>query len=242
MLDDTFARNENTLTGLPFANTMQKHQLSAKPPQRMHQQLPPLEPTEFNFEYNFDENGVLYYLGSMAKRRNWQNPHSIGQVQAFASSVGQGCSVENFVGRTVQNCRTEDEPYSFFGVDLGMERRLVPTHYTLRNRKSTTHVLRNWYLEGSVSGSDWTILDARIYNSDSDQQNAVLENEFKVLQKPGGAMTFQIDTEIYRMLGMEGFRLFRIVQVGKNTNQTDHLALSGFELYGRVSGGPWQFQ
>lgn len=25
MLDDTFARNENTLTGLPFANTMQKH-------------------------------------------------------------------------------------------------------------------------------------------------------------------------------------------------------------------------
>jgi len=35
-------------------------------------------PSEFAFEYNFDENGVLYYLGSLGKRRNWQNPHALG--------------------------------------------------------------------------------------------------------------------------------------------------------------------
>ena len=69
----------------------------------------------------------------------------------------------------MKNCRTEDEPYSFFGVDLGMERRVVPTHYTIRNRKSNTHVLRNWYLEGSATGQNWTILDARIYNSNSNE-------------------------------------------------------------------------
>ena len=73
------------------------------------------------------------------------------------------------MGRDVKNCRTEDEPYSFFGVDLGMERRVVPTHYTIRNRKSNTHVLRNWYLEGSATGQNWTILDARIYNSNSNE-------------------------------------------------------------------------
>ncbi len=77
--------------------------------------------------------------------------------------------MDSFVGRTVQNCRTDDEPYSFFGVDLGTDRRCVPTHYTLRNRKSNTHVLRNWYLEGSTTGAEWTILDARIYNSDSSE-------------------------------------------------------------------------
>jgi len=55
-------------------------------------------------------------------------------------------------------------------------------------------------------------------------------------------MTFQIDTDIYRQLGWDGYRLFRIVQVDKNTSGTDHLALSGFELYGRISGSPWTFQ
>ena len=198
-------------------------------------------PSEFFYEHNFDENGVLYYLGSAGRRRMWQNPHSVGQVQAFASSIGHGCQVENFVGRDVKNCRTEDEPYSFFGVDLGMERRLVPTHYTIRNRKSNTHVLRNWYLEGSATGQSWTILDARIYNSNSNEQNEALESEFRELQKPGGCMTFQIDTEIYRKLGLDGYRFFRIVQVGKNTHNTDHLSLSGFELYGRILGSPWQF-
>ena len=54
-------------------------------------------------------------------------------------------------------------------------------------------------------------------------------------------MTFQIDTEIYRRLGVDGYRFFRIVQVGKNTRNTDYLTLSGIELYGRISGGPWQF-
>lgn len=44
-------------------------------------QQPPLDaPTDFYFEYNLDENGVLYWLGSGGKRRLWQNPHSLGQV------------------------------------------------------------------------------------------------------------------------------------------------------------------
>ena len=44
-------------------------------------------PTEFLFDHNFDEKGALYYLGSFGKQRNWQNPHVIGLVQAFASSM-----------------------------------------------------------------------------------------------------------------------------------------------------------
>lgn len=47
-------------------------------------------------------------------------------------------------------------------------------------------------------------------------------------------MTFTIDTEIYRKLGADGYRFFRIVQVCKNTSGTDNLALSGLELYGRI--------
>ena len=42
------------------------------------QQIP--QPTEFLFEFNFDENGALYFLGSMGKKKLWQNPHALGQV------------------------------------------------------------------------------------------------------------------------------------------------------------------
>lgn len=160
-------------------------------------------------------------------------------MQAFASSLGQGCAVESFVGRTMTNCRTEDEPYSFFGVDLGADRRLVPTHYTLRNRNSNTHVLMNWYFEASVDGQNWTILDVRLYNTENVEQNQQLELEFKDFRQRGGAMTFSVDTEIYRQLGLDGFRFFRVVQVGKNSSGYDYLSLSGFELYGKVTAGTW---
>jgi hypothetical protein len=33
------------------------------------------KPTEFIFEEEFDENGALFYLGSMGKRRPYTNPH-----------------------------------------------------------------------------------------------------------------------------------------------------------------------
>jgi hypothetical protein len=38
----------------------------------------PARPSEFIYEYDFDENGALFYLGSFGKKRLWQNPHLIG--------------------------------------------------------------------------------------------------------------------------------------------------------------------
>lgn len=124
-------------------------------------------PSEFVFEHDFDENGALYYLGSFAKKRLWQNPHQIGQILAFGSSVGGG-KIEDFVGRTATNCRTLNEPYSYFGVDLGNGRRLLPTCYSIRNRNSPTHVLLNWHFEGSNDKVNWTLLDRRIYFTNSE--------------------------------------------------------------------------
>ena len=97
------------------------------------------------------------------------------------------------------------------GVDLGLERRLVPTHYTLRNRNASTHVLMNWYFEGSATGTSWTILDARIYNGDNREQNEALGLEHNEFKKVGGSLTFTIDKSIYQNLGYDGYRFFRIV-------------------------------
>ena len=75
-------------------------------------------PYEFVFTSHFDEEGALYYLGSFGKKRLYQNPHSVGQVRAFCSSVGSG-RPEDVVGRAVVNARTGNEPFSYYGIDLG---------------------------------------------------------------------------------------------------------------------------
>ncbi|TNV72110.1 hypothetical protein FGO68_gene17155 [Halteria grandinella] len=196
-------------------------------------------PTEFIYEYDFDENGALYFLGSFGKKRLWQNPHQIGQVQSFASSIGAG-TVDLFVGRVATNSRTQNEPFSYFGVDLGEGRALLPTCYTIRNRNSTTHVLMNWHFEGSNDKVNWVILDRRIYlTNPSGTNDADLEEERKLLKQKGAASTWGVDTDVYREVGFEGYRFFRIIQVGKNSSGSDNLALSGFELYGKVSAGRW---
>jgi hypothetical protein len=160
-------------------------------------------------------------------------------VQAFASSVGAG-TVDNFVGRAVTNCRTNNEPLSYFGVDLGEGRKLVPTAYTIRNRNSTTHVIMNWRFEGSNDKVSWVAVDTRIHMPVFDPNNKY-ENikEIKDLKVSGGSTSYAIDMDNLREVGQEGFRYFRILQVDKNSSGSDNLALSGFELYGKVTSGRW---
>lgn len=65
------------------------------------------------------------------------------------------------------NLSTVNEKNSYVGVDLGKDRYLFPSCYTLRNRNSSTHVCFNWCLEGSVNGKDWYVLDKRINFSET---------------------------------------------------------------------------
>lgn len=52
---------------------------------------------------------------------------------------------------------------SNMGVDLGEDRLLYPTAYTIRNRSSTTYVLMNWVLEASFDGTNYIEIDKRIH-------------------------------------------------------------------------------
>lgn len=135
--------------------------------QSLHQQPNTIE---FTYDHDFDENGVFYYLGSQGRKRGWFNPHVIGALKCFASSIGCG-HIEDIVGRAVVNCRTLNEPFSFFGVDLGQGRTVLPTCYTIRNRNSSTHVLMNWHFEASNDKVNWTLLDRRIYLSEDPYYN-----------------------------------------------------------------------
>ena len=136
--------------------------------------------------------------------------------------------MEDIVGRYTVNCRTLNEPYSFFGVDLGADRQLAPTCYSLKNRNSESHVLVNWHFEASNDRVNWVLLDRRIYLSDSPQFNKEVSAEQRLLCQKGATSTWGVDPNIYKTPDsnqnsfvddsfeapnpyQHGFRYFRIV-------------------------------
>ena len=79
----------------------------------------------------------------------------------------------------------------------------------------------------------------RQYHSDIPEENDVLQSELAQFKQRGGAMTFEVNFEIYQQLGFEGYRYFRVVQTGRNTGNSNQLCMSGLGLYGRVLAGRW---
>ena len=198
------------------------------------------KPPIFKYTYDFDENGALYYIGTLGKKYVYRNPHELNLVTAFASSLSKG-DIGDFVGRNLVNLRTENEEFSFFGVDLGHNRRLIPTAYSIRNRNSSTHVLLCWQWEGSNDKINFEILDTRIFMSENYDINKKLEKERNLLTEPGCTSTWGISRKI-REKFPEGFRYFLIKQIDKNSNGSYNLTNSGFEMYGEGIGDGWFFE
>ena len=76
------------------------------------------------------------------------------------------------------------------------------------------------------------MLDRRELFSGNHQLDAPNEEIVKKLSRTGGSCTFQVNTDYYTQHGFDGFRYFRIFQIGKNSSGSDNLALSGIEMYG----------
>lgn len=81
---------------------------------------------EFIYQYDLDENGVFYWLGTKGRTTDYKNPYTIGQVKVFFSSISETSRLDHFVGRKVVNCRTANQEESYMAVDLGKNRFLYP--------------------------------------------------------------------------------------------------------------------
>lgn len=180
------------------------------------------------YTYDFDTNGVLYYIGTSGGTRPYVNPHLRGEVLAKWSSVGAG-SVEYFVNHaypsdegsyTKSRVRygydfANEESCEWMMVDLGVSRRLTANYYTLRHDKNANiGYMRDWVLEGSNTArhGSWYIIKSHT-------------NDIS-LNRPGKTCSWPlIDVK-------DGYRYFRVHLTGVNTELNHHLCCSGIELYG----------
>jgi hypothetical protein len=234
--NQTYPYKSQTQSPIPYSP---QDPLISKNYNQNKRSMPSKNPPIFKYTYDFDENGALYYLGTLGKKYVYRNPHELNLVTAFSSSISKG-EISDFVGRNLVNLRTENEEFSFFGVDLGQNRRLIPTAYSIRNRNSSSHVLLCWELEGSNDKINFEVLDTRIFWSENYDINKKLERERNLLIEPGCTSTWGISKKI-REKFPDGFRYFLLKQIDKNSNGSYNLTNSGFELYGEAKGNGWFF-
>ena len=181
-------------------------------------------PIQFNYQHDFDENGIIYWIGTNGKSAyDWVNPGSHGLV-VVTSSEGRNLpygKLEDILSREAAalNCHTNDDRRAWFAIDLGLW--VIPKSYTLRHARGYGRsALRNWQFQVSKDGVNWLTL----YDHQDDQ----------VLNDPGSTGTWHLAAPEEEK---QGWRHIRLQQSGKNASgQTHYLSLSGFELYGSVTG------
>ncbi|XP_016382451.1 E3 ubiquitin-protein ligase HECTD1 isoform X7 [Sinocyclocheilus rhinocerous] len=178
----------------------------------------------FRHQHDFDENGIVYWIGTNAKTAyEWVNPAAYGLV-VVTSSEGRNLPygrLEDILSRdsSALNCHTNDDKNAWFAIDLGLW--VIPSAYTLRHARGYGRsALRNWVFQVSKDGQNWMTLYTHVDDSS--------------LNEPGSTATWPLDPSKDEK---QGWRHIRIKQMGKNASgQTHYLSLSGLEIYGTVNG------
>jgi len=171
---------------------------------------------EFQFHHDFDQGGILYYIATNGGTENFENPSITLRVKMTSSSIEKGHP--NFITdyREPRECWTRDVPASWFQLDLGPSRKVIPNYYTLRHGGNyRADSLRNWDFQGSLDAKTW--MNLRRHNNDQS-----LNGNFATQSWP-------IVTE-----NLTAYRYFRILQKGHNSSDRNFMLLSGLEIYGEL--------
>jgi hypothetical protein len=155
-------------------------------------------------------NGIISYLTKKCDG----HVGDLGVISISASSLN---SPQSYPLRNVADFEnhtyfyTSDTPNSWICYDF-KDRNIKPTHYTLRSRRDASgNHLRFWTLKGSRDGSEWIELDRRENNTELNSQGAIA--------------TFPISRS-------DEAHMIRLRQLGKNSNNYDHLVVSAIEVFG----------
>eukprot|EP01065_Artemidia_motanka_P025756 TRINITY_DN3071_c0_g2_i1.p1 TRINITY_DN3071_c0_g2~~TRINITY_DN3071_c0_g2_i1.p1 ORF type:complete len:309 (+),score=62.42 TRINITY_DN3071_c0_g2_i1:69-929(+) len=180
----------------------------------------------FQYDHDFDENGLFYYLGTLGLEEPWRNP-ARRQLVECRKSRPWGRPASDFVGRKGNYCRTDNATRPYFQVDLSKVGTMSPTHYTLRHgRYDASYILQAWELFGSTNGEDWTLLDKQ-------EDCPALKGEGS--QAQGTSPYFTGTFKLSGAAPAKAFTHFRVVGIHNFSPEEDEdmfLHLSGIELYG----------
>ena len=176
---------------------------------------------EWQYVSDFDQNGVLYWLGTNGRTTGYTNPHTSRKV--VVSSTPQGfepSTIEWFIGHAIPPGEsnqgymyTQNVAGAFVSVQLPAP--MVITRYTLRHdAHGGSRVLRNWNFEGSTDGVEWVLLRQHV-------------NDTSLAEQKHSTASWDVNPN-----GL-AFSHFRVIMTGAKASGSNHLMMAGLELYGR---------
>lgn len=178
-----------------------------------------------DYHHDWDENGLIYWLGSLGRTTSFHNPHKAGLVTASWSSGAWG-RPENALSRDcdIPNCTSFEPEFAWWRLDLrrcGIS--VTPVLYTIKMHHGSGGCLRHWVFEGSVDAEDWVVL------SRHDSDTSLTGTSTKSWE----IMPDHTKSEC----GCFAFSLFRIRSTTSpcNSFDTNYLSINGFELYGTLT-------
>lgn len=175
--------------------------------------------TVLEYEADFDQNGLIYWLGTNSGTQPFQNPVAAGAIQLTTTGVELHNIQGLFSYNESMDCFWRDN--GSFTLHLG-QHSLSPTHYCLRAAGSASYVSgapMNWKLEGSVDGNTWSLL----YNHANDTAIP------RVLHGTASWPLNQHSPELQ-------FNFIRLTQTGATQYSTPtYFMFGGFEIYGTVT-------
>lgn len=160
-----------------------------------------------------DKNGVCYWIGTNYGTQAWTNPHTAGRITcSIINPYDANRPPEQLVDRQPSDSpATSDVPNSRMRIDLGSDKFLRCSKYSLQGANRTELHLRSWKFKGSKDGVNWDVLDTQNNNT------AINQNSW---------FTQAIATTTY-------YRYFEIEQTNvSSSGALNIMTLGEFEFYG----------
>lgn len=172
---------------------------------------------KFVYSYDFDEDGILYWIGTEGRQKIWTNPCDAGRVRVSSSHHWEGSPISAVVGRVARGesyISDKNKAGSWVAIDLGESKRACVTTYTLRHGlQRHDYFMRNWQFQGSNDSVEWITLRDHVNDCSHSSERTTA--------------SWKISSPYHN-----GFRHFRIVVTGPDSKGCYTLVVGGLELYG----------
>jgi len=158
--------------------------------------------------------GIIYNFSTKNGLSKWENPSDGGVIKVTRSSAGFG-NASDILEEKPMPCSTENLEDSWFQLDLGQDKSIVPKEYLFcHGWLSSDGCARNWVFEGSVDGDKWHLL--RRHVMDNSLNDRFMCGSWKLSESN------------------IAFRYLRIRTTGTNSSDTNELYVGGIDVCGDI--------
>jgi len=218
---------------------------------------------KYNFRYHrdFDENGVIYFIGYDVYEKKYRNPKNNGDIRICTTSTNTNKMASNIItsrklkskGWVGHGTQWDDDVYTWISIDLGPHRKLRLTDYTLFHSWPTPiDSLRSWVIEGcnpcNNLGQRAEERELKEENADNDEVHIYTEyrighsfdeNHLEWIaldeRKDDCSLNNGWSKNTWQAKNnSNAFRMIRLRSTGPDSTGTQYLTIGGIEFYGTL--------